>query len=102
MKEKIPSVPVSALILPDPHPGNEKNERQKGWKMSTPGRCKRQHQQTIVRRVGTVAPCTTIVCVRDLKVHCRKMRVDAASGSSEGPQKYGIVPVKRSCFKFDR
>lgn len=100
--EKLPSVPVSGLSPPDPLPGNEIKERQKWWDMS-PGRQK-QHKQTILRRSGTgaPAPCTTNVCVRDLNAHCRKMRVDAACGNSEGPQKHGIVPVKRSRFKLDR
>lgn len=53
---------------------------------------------------GTVAPapCSTNVCVRELNAHGRKMRVDAACGNSEGPQKHGFVPVKRSRFKLDR
>lgn len=101
--EKIPSDPVSGLSPPDLRPGNEIKERQKWWEISTPGRQK-QHKQTVLRRSGTVAPapCTTNVCVRELNAHCRKMRVDAACGNSEGPQKHGIVPVKRSRFKLDR
>lgn len=71
--------------------------------MSTPGR-QEQHKQTVLRRSGTVAPapCSTNVCVRELNAHGRKMRADAACGNSEGPQKRGFVPVKRSRFKLDR